>query len=180
MASVATLRDIVGALVDIGLQENKLEKITEDLEKFFSVIDQYDYLKNIFSTSVYGIGERKDILMDISKEVSLDSYTVNFINTVIEIDRFKYMIESQEPILRRLRDASGKVKAQVIFAKDPTGEDIDVIRKSIEQKLGRQVDLDIEVDPRILGGVIVKVSNNLFDNSIKTQLNNMKNILTAI
>lgn len=179
MASVATLRDLVGALIDVCLQENKIENVTKDLEKFFSVVDKHEQIKNIFSTSIYKLNEKEDILKDLSEKLKLDTYTVNFISTVLEIDRFKPMIESQQLILRRLRKASGKEKAEVVFAKEPSSGDIESIKKSIEKKIGSQVEIEVKVDPQIIGGVIVKVANNLFDNSIKSQLNNIKNILTA-
>jgi len=179
MASVATLRDLVGALIDVCLQENKIENVTKDLEKFFSVVDEHEQIKNIFSTSIYKLNEKDDILKDLSEKLKLDTYTVNFISTVLEIDRFKPMIESQQLILRRLRKASGKEKAEVVFAKEPSSGDIENIKKSIEKKIGSQVEIEVKVDPQIIGGVIVKVANNLFDNSIKSQLNNIKNILTA-
>lgn len=179
MASVATLRDLVGALIDVCLQDKRIDTITKDLERFFAAVGNNDQIKNIFSTSIYKVGEKRDILSDISNKLNLDTYTVNFISTVLEIDRFKPMIESQQLILRRLRKASGKEKAELIFAKDPTSGDVESIKKSIEQKIGSEVDVEVKIDPQIIGGVIVKVSNRLFDNSIKTQLNNIKNILTA-
>lgn len=179
MASVATLRDLVGALIDTCVRENKIEDVTKDLESFYSVVEKYDQLKNIFSTSIYKFTEKTDILKDLAGKLNLDSYTVNFISTVIEIDRFKPMMESKELILRRLRKASGKEKAELIFAKQPQASDVENIKKSIEKKIGSDVEIEVKVDPQIIGGVIVKVANKLFDNSIKSQLNNIKNILTA-
>lgn len=179
MASVATLRDLVGALIETCLEENKIGDVTKDLEKFYSLVDKHEQIKNIFSTSVYKINEKTGILKDLSEKLNLDPYTVNFISTVLEIDRFKPMIQSKELILRSLRKASGKEKAELIFAKEPSSGDIENIKKSIEKKIGNEVDIEVRVDPEIFGGVIVKVANKLFDNSIKSQLNNIKNILTA-
>ena len=179
MASVATLRDLVGALIDICLQENKIEYVTKDLERFFYFVDEYEQIKNIFSTSIYKLNEKADILKDLSEKLNLDPYTVNFVSVVLEIGRFKAMIESQQLILRRLRKASGKEKAEVVFAKDPSEVDVENIKKSIESKIGSEIDIEVKIDPQIIGGVIVKVANKLFDNSIKSQLNNIKNILTA-
>lgn len=179
MATVATLRDLISALIETSVQSSKLSTITSDLEKFFSVLQSNTELKNLFSSSVYSVQEKLLVLSDISKSVSLDSYTENFIKAVIEMDKFKGFINSEQPILRRLRKASGIELAEFIFAKAPSQEEIVSVQSSIEAQIGNKVGVAVTIDPKILGGVIVKVANKLFDNSIRTKLNKVKNMLTA-
>ena len=179
MATVATLRDLISALIETSVQAFKLSVVTSDMEKFFSLLQSSGELKNIFSSPVYKVEEKVLVLSDISKSVSLDSYTENFIKAVIEMDKFKGFINSEQPILRRLRKASGIELAEFIFAQVPSQGEITSVQSAIEVQIGNKIEVAVIIDPDILGGVIVKVSNRLFDNSIKTKLNKVKNMLTA-
>ncbi|NIP38146.1 MAG: ATP synthase F1 subunit delta [Candidatus Dadabacteria bacterium] len=179
MATVATLRDLISALIETSVQSYKLPVITSDMEKFFELIAQNDELKDIFGSTVYKLEEKISILSDVSQRLGLDAFTVNFLNTVIEMDKIKGLVDSRELILRRLRKAAGIELAEFIFAKVPEESQIMNIQKSIEAQIGNKIEVAVTIDPEILGGVIVKVSNKLFDNSIRTKLNKVKNMLTA-
>ena len=179
MATVATLRDLISALIETSVQAFKLSTITSDIEKFFSLMQSNGELKNIFSSSAYNVEEKVAVISDISKSISLDSYTENFVKAVIEMDKFKGFINSQQPILRRLRKAAGIELAEFIFAQEPSQEEISNVQSAVEAQISNKIEVTVIIDPEILGGVIVKVSNRLFDNSIKTKLNKVKNMLIA-
>ena len=179
MATVATLRDLISALIETSVQSSRLSTVTSDMEKFFSVLHGNSELKNVFSSSVYKVEEKVLVLFDISKAISLDDYTENFIKAVIEMDKFKGFVNSEEPILRRLRKASGIELAEFVFARVPSEQEIQRVQTAIEAQVGNKIEVAVTIDPEILGGVIVKVSNRLFDNSIKTKLNKVRNMLTA-
>jgi len=179
MATVATLRDLISALIETSVQSFKLSNITSDMEKFYSLLQSNGELKNIFSSSVYKVEEKVAVLSDISKSISLDSYTENFLKAVIEMDKFKGFVDSQQPILRRLRKASGIELAEFIFAQVPSQQEIASVQSAVEAQIGNKIEVAVIIDPKILGGVIVKVSNRLFDNSIKTKLNKVKKMLKA-
>ncbi len=179
MATVATLRDLISALIETSVQSFKLSTTTSDLEKFFSVIEQNDDLKDIFSSTVYELDEKIAILNDVNSQIGMDAYTVNFIRSVIEMDKVKGLVDSRELVLRRLRKAAGIELAEFIFAKVPEESEVYSVQQAIEAQIGHKMEVAVTVDPEILGGVIVKVSNKLFDNSIRTKLNKVKNMLTA-
>lgn len=179
MATVATLRDLISALIETSVQSFKLSTTTSDLEKFFSVIEQNEDLKDIFASTVYELDEKLAILNDVNAQIGMDAYTVNFIKSVIEMDKVKGLVDSRELVLRRLRKAAGIELAEFIFAKVPEETEVHGVQRAIEAQIGNKIEVAVTVDPEILGGVIVKVSNKLFDNSIRTKLNKVKNMLTA-
>jgi F-type H+-transporting ATPase subunit delta len=179
MATVATLRDLISALIETSVQTHKLQTITADMEKFFSLVEQNEELKDVFGSSVYDLKEKTTILSDVCQKLGLDSYTVNFIKTVIEMDKVKGLVDSRKLILRRLRKAAGIEPAEFIFAQVPSEQEIFSVQSAVEAQIENKIEVAVTIDPEILGGVIVKVSNRLFDNSIRTKLNKVKNMLTA-
>ncbi len=178
MATVATLRDLTEALVESAKEEGKLDKVITDLERFFGLLHSEE-LRNILGSSVFGARERQAIIKDIGEKAGFNNLTVNFLDLAIELDKFKALLSSQETFMRKLRKASGRVKAEVIMASEPNEEDIRRIRESLNKLVESDVELSVKVDPSILGGVIAKVEDKIFDGSVKTQLEKMRSFLSG-
>ena len=80
MASIATLRDLSEALIESAKQENKLDKITSDVEDFFAVISSTAELKNVLGSSTYELKEREEVTRDIASKRGYDKLTTNFLS----------------------------------------------------------------------------------------------------
>jgi F-type H+-transporting ATPase subunit delta len=178
MASVATLRDLIEALIKATKEEGHLDKVTRDLERFFRFISSKDEIRNILSSSVYDARERKEIIGEIGIKAGFDKLTINFINLVIELGKFKALLKSETLFMQKLRKASGKVNAEVVVAVDPSKENLHRIQEKLNKLLGKDVEITLKVDSSILGGVIAKVEDRVFDGSIKTQLERIRRILS--
>ncbi len=179
MASVATLRDLIEALIESAKEEGKLQKVTSDLERFFKTISSSEDLKKILGSSVFKISERKDIVGDICEKLGLDRLTINFIKLITELEKFKTLINSQEPVIRRLRKVSGTQRAELTFPEPPSESDLSKIKESLQRLTGDEIELIVKVDPSILGGIITKVEDKVFDGSIKSQLERIRGILSV-
>ena len=178
MASIATLRDLVDALIQSAKEENKLREVTENLEIFYEFYSTNEELKSVLSTTVFEFEEKKSIIHDLSQRFGFLDQTKNFISAVIELDKFKTFIGSQDQIINNLKKASGKIIAEVITASTISEYEITRIKESLKNATGREVEVESTVDPSILGGLITKVEDKVYDNSIKTQLNKIRGILT--
>jgi F-type H+-transporting ATPase subunit delta len=178
MASIATLRDLTEALIESAREEGKLDTVTSDLEDFFKLISDTEEVRNILWSSTFELQERKGIIEDIGRKKGYDKLTVNFLTVVIELDKFKSLVKSEETVVQKLRKASGKLRAEVIMATQPTESDLARIKEALVKAVGQDVEVTSKVDPGIIGGIITKVEDKVFDGSIKTQLERVKNVLT--
>lgn len=178
MASIATLRDLSGALVESAKQENKLDKITSDIEDFFEVVSSSSELKNVLSSSTFGLQEREGVARDVASKRGYDAITTNFLSLVLELDKFKSLLNSEQAFVQKLRKASGKIKAEIIMASNPSEEDLNKVKAKLAQVIGQEIDVTTNVDPQIIGGIIAKVEDKVFDGSIKTQLERIRGVLS--
>lgn len=178
MASIATLRDLTEALIESAREEGKLDTVTSDLEDFFKLISDTEEVRNILWSSTFELQERKGIIEDIGRKKGYDKLTVNFLTVVIELDKFKSLVKSEETVVQKLRKASGKLRAEVIMATQPTESDLARIKEALVKAVGQDVEVTSKVDPGIIGGIITKVEDKVFDGSIKTQLERVRNVLT--
>ena len=178
MASIATLRDLSEALIESAKEENKLDKITSDLEDFYSVLSTSSELKNVLWSSTYDLKEREAVTRDIVSKRGYDALTGNFLGVVLELDKFKALLNSEQTFIQKLRKASGKIRAEIIMASNPSEEDLSKVKAKLTQLMGQDVDVTTKVDPAIIGGVIAKVEDKVFDGSIKTQLERIRGVLS--
>ena len=178
MASIATLRDLTEALIESAREEGKLDTVTSNLESFFRLISDAEEVRNILWSSTFELQERKGIIEDIGTKEGYDKLTVNFLDVVLELDKFKSLVKSEETVIQKLRKASGKLKAEVIMATEPTESDLAKIKDALVKAVGQDVEVTSKVDPGIIGGIITKVEDKVFDGSIKTQLERVRNVLT--
>ena len=178
MASIAALRDITDALVESAREEGKLDRVTSDVEDFFKLLSDAEEVRNILWSSTFDLRERKGIVEDIGAKKGYDKLTVNFLTVVLELDKFKLLVKSEQTVIEKLRKASGKLRAEVIMATDPSESDLARIKSALTRAIGQDVEVTSKVDPGILGGIITKVEDKVFDGSIKTQLERVRNVLT--
>lgn len=178
MASIATLRDLSEALIESAKQENKLDKITSDIEDFYSILSNSTELKNVLWSSTYDLKERQEIAKDIATKRGYDHLTTNFLAVILELGKFKSLLNSEQTFVQKLRKASGKIKAEIVMASNPSEEDLNKIKAKLTEVMGQEVEVTSKVDPQIIGGIIAKVEDKVFDGSIKTQLERIRGVLS--
>ncbi len=178
MASIATLRDLSEALVQSAKDENKLDKITSDIEDFFSVLSGTAELKNVLGSSTYELSERKGVTSEVASNRGYDNLTSNFLGLVLELGKFKSLLNSEQTFVQKLRKASGRIRAEVIMATTPSEEDLSKVKAKLREVIGQEVEVTSKVDPEIIGGIIAKVEDKVFDGSIKTQLERIRSTLS--
>ena len=178
MASIATLRDLSEALIESAKEDNKLDKITSDIEDLFAVLSGNPELKNVLSSSTFELSDREGVAKDITSKRGYDSLTTNFLGLVLELDKFKSLLNSEQTFIQKLRKASGKIKAEITMASTPSEEDLSKIRTKLTQVMGQEIEVATKVDPEIIGGIIAKVEDKVFDGSIRTQLERIRGVLS--
>ena len=75
MATIATLKDLVDALTETGLENNNLETIITNLKSFFEIVSKNQEIKNVLGTSAFEVDEKSRIVSDISEKAGFLSET---------------------------------------------------------------------------------------------------------
>ena len=178
MATIATLKDLVDALIETGLEKNNLETITADLKQFFNFVSNNTEIKNVLGAGVFEIEERSLVISDICSNSNYLNETRNFLVLASELDKFSALLNKQDEIIRQLEQAAGKLKAEIVSARSLSEADLSRIKDSLYRATGKEVEIAVNIDPSIIGGLITKIGDKVFDNSIKTQLEKIQGVLT--
>ena len=95
-----------------------------------------------------------------------------------ELDKFGAMLNQKELIIRKLAQAAGKLKAEITSARTLTENELGRIKELLSKRTGKDVEISADVDASIIGGLITKIENKVYDNSIKTRLEKLRSALT--
>lgn len=178
MASIAELRDLVGALVESAREKQKLEKVTDEIASFLDLLKRSKELRSSLTNTVFDDDERRRIISDICDESNFEDITKNFILLTLEFDCFNELYSKRSVIVDRLKKAAGKIQAHIITATSLSDSELETIKNTISGSTGKDVEIETSVDPSLIAGMIAKVENNVFDNSVRSRLNKIKSVLS--
>ncbi len=174
MISSSITRRYAEALISIGVEEDSCEKFESELTKINDTLNENIELRNVLYSSVYPIKNRKGILKEIAKRLEVSKNIENFLNLLIDKKRIEFLPHILKRYKEILDQIVGRIRAKVIVAKSIPDELVSKLKESLEKSSGKEVLLDMQEDPAIIGGVITKMGNVIFDGSIRTQLEKVK------
>ncbi len=178
MAAVATLRDIVSALVDSTTDSRELAVVKSDMENFFDHLSGSGEFRDVLVSTVFSREEKKSVVNDFLSAASYRDVTAGFILLALEMDKIPALLSSRGSVLARLDEAAGRVIAEIVSATPLESGDIERLSEAISSATGKTVDAVVDVDPSMIGGIKVKVGDKVYDNSVRTQLERIRGILS--
>lgn len=156
------------------LREEELEVVRKDLDTLQTIMQSSKEMRTLLISPVFGLEEKKGVFQILSKRIGFSREAQRFFELLLEKDRLRYFKEIRAFFEVLLYERKNKVKAHVIssnsFSPSYEGE----LRKRLMQLTKKEVDLDIKTDPSLLGGMVVRIGDVIYDGSIKGQLINIK------
>ncbi|HLH32399.1 MAG TPA: ATP synthase F1 subunit delta [Terriglobia bacterium] len=164
------------ALMDV-LYPNKADAGLEQLQKFAALLKEQPEAR-IFLENPTMAGERRLRMMkEISAAFSFDRAVTNFINILADRNRLPELEDVIQEYQRLLDDRMGIVRAQVTAARSLDPAQHRELSDKLEQLTGKQVRMEIAIDPSLIGGVIAQVGSTIYDGSVRQQLQAFKSRL---
>ena len=109
----------------------------------------------------------------VAKSLKLDATTANFLGVLAQNRRLNQL----PAIIRAFRQLAaahrGETTAEVTSAHPLDSDQVDALKQQLRTRVGREVAVDLSVDPSLLGGLVVKIGSQMIDSSIKTRLNSL-------
>ncbi|MFH2012194.1 MAG: ATP synthase F1 subunit delta [Pseudomonadota bacterium] len=174
MISTSMTRRYAEALISIGIEEDSREKFEAELTKVKDTLEENTELRNVIYSPAYPIKDKKGILKEVAKRLEVSKNIENFLSLLIDKKRIEFLPHILIRYREILDQTVGRIRAKVIIARNLPEELVSNLKASLEKLSGKKVELEIEKDPTILGGVITKLGNIIFDGSIRTQLEKVK------
>lgn len=165
------------AFFEISDAEKGYEAYYQEMGNFSAVLKENKSLGEFLANPIFAQSDKKAVVETILDQISISPLTANFLKLLVDKRRID-IISDIEGCYRELTDnALRKVRVTVKTAFPLTGESLDRLRAGLEGLTGKTVEMTVLEDSALIGGIVVRVGDKLYDGSIRTQLNNIRNLL---
>ena len=165
------------AFFEIAEGEKKLEQYYNELRQFSSIVESNKDLGGFLANPVFDQESKKKVLDKIIGKLSLSKMTINFLNLLIDKRRIDVLPDIESYYRQLMDEVLRKVRITLKTAFPLSGEMQAYITSNLKKMTGQEVEVTVEDDKGLLGGIVIGVGDTLYDGSIKNQLNNMRNLL---
>jgi F-type H+-transporting ATPase subunit delta len=163
------------ALFELALDNKAVDAVKKDLDQFDALVADSADLNRLVRSPVFGADEQLKALSAILAKAGIAGLAANFLR-VITTNRRLFAVHDMIRAYRALvARHKGEVTAQVTVAEKLNEKNLDALKGALKSVTGgKDIDLDVNVDPAIIGGLVVKVGSRMVDSSLRTKLNSIK------
>ncbi|HSD65031.1 MAG TPA: ATP synthase F1 subunit delta [Ignavibacteriaceae bacterium] len=164
------------SLIDLALEKNILDSVSNDIEFVGDTLEKCPELKRALENPVIKPETKSSILDEIFKS-RINPETMHFIRFLVKKGRENLLGEIVSKFLG-LRDKNMNiVNVDVQSAYEMTEDQKEKLKTRIEKVLNKKARFRIKINPEVVGGFIAKVNDTVYDASVKHQLETLKQIL---
>lgn len=163
------------ALFDLA-KEDDINAVEKDLLALEALLTQSESINILVNSPVISRAEKEKAFLAVLEKIGSQKITRNFISVLARNNRLPYAQEIIAAFISRLMAERGEVVAEVISAAPVQGEYLASISKALAEALGKKVKINVTVDKKLLGGLIVKVGSVMLDNSLKSKLDRLEQV----
>ncbi len=158
------------ALADVAAASGDLETVREELRGFADVLRSHRELLRLLANPSVLRRDKLRVFEGIVTQVSLRPLTVTFLRMLLTADRLGALESIVRAYEALVDERLGRVKAEVTTAVSLDGGQQERLRQRLEEVAGKRVYLEVQQDPKILGGLVARIGGTVYDGSLKTQL----------
>lgn len=172
MSQRTVARRYASALYEEADEAGTLEAVDEDVLMLRRSLESNRELSGVFESPVIP-QEKKDAIVQELLAERVEDLLVNFLRLLIEKDR-ETMTKAILDQYQTLRDEHrGIVDATVRTASPLDDEERDALKTALEKKTGKSVRMHVTEEPELIGGIVVRIGDRVFDASVHNQLTSL-------
>ncbi len=177
MIKLSSARRYAKTIFELGQEKGLLEKFSQDMVSLKEVIDKAEGFLSFLANPTYEYTEREKLLLEVASKLGLNQYLVNLIKLLMESNKVK-LLPYICNFYQDLQDFyAGKVRGVIKTALPLSNDDLNAIKSAVEKALNKKLELTVQVDKAVIGGVLLKVGDVIYDGTVKKQLEILKDNL---
>ena len=162
------------ALFELALESKAVDQVQSDLKAFDAMVASSPELTRLVRSPVFAAEDQAKALAAILDKAGIKGTAANFLKVVAANRRLFAVREIIRGFNALVAKHKGEVTAQVTVAEQLNDARMNDIRDALKQVTGKDVQVDVTVDPSIIGGLKVKLGSRMVDASLRTKLNSIK------
>lgn len=162
------------ALLDLADEKKQLDAVADDLRGLKGLLQESGGLRRLIRSPVFSRRDQTKAVTAVLEKAGASALTRRFILVVIDNRRLFALPDMIDAYLEELARRRGEVTAQVTSAVALGDEQQKALTEALRGKLGGKVNVEMRVDPALIGGLIVKVGSRMVDSSLRSKLQRLK------
>ena len=175
MVNVSLARRYARALIEVAKERAGLDAVQAQLDALAQVVRESSELSDLLKNPAYSRAERWAALQAVMNALgAVETPLQNFIRLLVDRDRIAYLGDIAR-VFRDMADSlAGRVRGRVTAATSLPEDSMTAIKKGLERLTDRQVILEASVEPELLGGVMARVGSTVYDGSLRSRLEELR------
>ena len=161
------------ALFGLARDERQIDAVSRSLESLVQALAESADLKELVESPLVGREDAGKAFAALAPSLGLDPITANFLGVVARNGRKRELPAIVRMFRRLAAEHRGEITAEVRSARPLKDDQLEALRTRLRARAGSDVAIETQVDPAILGGLVVKLGSQMIDASIRTKLNRL-------
>jgi F-type H+-transporting ATPase subunit delta len=157
------------SLLDLAKEAQTVETVAADLEVVAALLTQEPALAAFLASPYFAEQTKRDVIRKVLTG-KLNDLTLRFLYVTIDHGRGALLPEILGRFRQLYRAYQGYEAVAVTVAQRLSQEQTDKLAQGLAQALRAKIDLEVQIDPSILGGIIIRHGDNMLDNSVRGRL----------
>lgn len=168
------------ALFELAGEAGALDAVALDLQSLDTLVEESDDLRRMIRSPVLTRDAQRNAVLAVADKAGLNELTKKFLGVLADKRRLFALDQVSRAYRDMLAEHKGEMTARVTSAVPLSNEQLDEVKAATARFAGRAVSIDADVDPSLLGGLVVRVGSRMLDASLKTKLQHLEQSMRGI
>lgn len=165
------------ALFELARDEKSVDAVKADLDRFEAMLADSADLKRLVRSPVFSAGAQSKALTAVLDKAGITGTSANFLKVLTANRRLFIVADVVRGFRALVAKFKGEATADVTVAEALNEKNLDALKTALKSVTGKDVALNVKVDPSIIGGLVVKLGSRMVDSSLRTKLNSIKHAM---
>ena len=162
------------ALLDLADEQKSLDTVAEDLGRVKAAFDESEDLRNLARSPLYNRDQQSSAVTAVMDRLGVGDLTRRFVLVATNNRRLASLDSMIGSYLAELARRRGEVTAQVTAARELNEAQIQSLTDTLRAEAGAKVQVEVSVDPALIGGLVVKIGSRMIDSSLRSKLQRLQ------
>lgn len=162
------------ALLDLADERKALDEVADDLKNLRALISESEDLRRLLGSPIFSREDQRKAMAALMERLGTGDLTRRFVLVVADNHRLFALPAMIEAYITELAQRRGEITAEVTAARSLSDTQQTALLEALRSAVGSKVQLDLKVDPALIGGLIVKVGSRMIDSSLRSKLQRLQ------
>ncbi len=168
------------ALFELAKEQKSLDAVEGDLASLSSALEDSADLRALVTSPLYGRDQQSAAIASLVKKMKLGKLAGNTLALMASKGRIRFTSRLIADFNSLLAAERGEISAEVVSAVPLSDAQTEALKEKIRAAIGKDVSLTVNVDERLLGGLVVKVGSRMIDTSIRSKLASLQTVMKEV